>query len=523
MACGCPILGFLRMGSFFLPSNILSAIEKISNHPPTPLNSLHQNNRARLVSTRRISCNRKPRIYRTLHRNLRRPRLSRAKIHHRSIQHIPRIHRTNRARALRRTTHIHIPAPRARGHRQNSTCSSVNTLQRSSLHHRRFHPARLVHPHIIHHHIRRTGRRNIRRPRPVPAHRQIQQKIKRRIEHPSPIRRHIRRRANKIRLPPIVHINLNHKRRPDRPVNVTTRRRVIDSPSSRKRIHLRQAEVPAWRRARPMNRPLHFRRAQSVFRSSRRRNIFHDVELAARRPLRSRSHHPECRPQSRAHRQLHARFHPPVLKFSQSYAFHPRRSPRPGWSRLRAHSQRANNQMSLPILKRVRLFDVAHCRASGVLSRSANSGSAINFQLVIAPTVPANFMSPVARIRRRASHTGIEFIAPHRLTPILPVDPATSRGHRERDDQRRNRTSQRNSHRARQNNSLRPPCPNQKFVLHHDFSPHSRTPPLAVFFAPSRANSRPHHWPSFSHWYCPKSVLPTSSNLVITIISCSAI
>lgn len=218
-----------------------------------------------------------------------------------------------------------------------------------------------------------------------------------------------------------------------------------------------------------MNRPLHFRRPQSVRRSARRRNIFHDVHLAARGPPRPRTHHPERRPQSRPHRQLHASFHSPVLKFSQPHALHPRRSPRPSRSRLCAHSQRPNNQMSLPILKCIRLFSVAHRWHSGVLRTSGHSGRAINFQFMIAPTIPAHLIRPVARIRRRAAHAGIKFIAPNGLAPLLPVSLVSNRRYCQCGNQSHTRVSHCASRDAFQNIF---PCglfPNPEFILHYKF------------------------------------------------------
>ena len=175
-----------------------------------------------------------------------------------------------------------------------------------------------------------------------------------------------------------------------------------------------------------MNCRLNFSGPQSRSGSPRLRNIFHDVYLAPSRPFPGSPQHPERRPQSGANRKFQARFHPPVLKIFQPQSFESRGSPRSSHSRFFANFHCANNQMPMTVLKCIGIFCVARHRRR--IARRA-----INFQLMIAPSASANIKSPFTRIRCGAGFRGVEFVAPHRLTPRLRAGcNCKRRGHKRR-------------------------------------------------------------------------------------------
>ncbi len=130
------------------------------------------------------------------------------------------------------------------------------------------------------------------------------------------------------------------------------------------------------------------------------------------RPFSGSAQHPERRPQSRADRKFYARFHPPVLKIFQPQGFEARGSPRSSGSGFFAHFRSANNQMPMTVLKRIRISRVA-----GRRRRTARR--TINFQFVITPTTSAHIEGPFTRVGRGARFSGVEFVAPHRISPSL--------------------------------------------------------------------------------------------------------
>src|ERR1700730_423537 len=70
--------------------------------------------------------------------------------------------------------------------------------------------------------------------------------------------------------------------------------------------------------------------------------------------------------------------------------------------------------MPMTILKRIRMVGV-----TGRRRRAA--WRAINFQLVVAPSASADIVGPFACVGCCTSFSGVEFVAPHRISPRLRV------------------------------------------------------------------------------------------------------
>ena len=187
------------------------------------------------------------------HRDLGRSLVAVRKIKRSRIQRIARVDLATRLRRRRCARQKYPARPRLIGHIHTGCVSG----RRASLHRhrtrltqaRRRHRPRLIDPHIIHRHHRRRRRRLVcrTRPRSLASHRQIHQQEKWMIEHPALSRRNVTRRNHVKNFSWVVHIKLNHVRRPDRPISVPA-----GHVATGQRILLRQPFVAGI--SRPMQR-----------------------------------------------------------------------------------------------------------------------------------------------------------------------------------------------------------------------------------------------------------------------------
>src|ERR1039457_3500194 len=214
----------------------------------------------------------------------------------------------------------------------------------------------------------------VRRARPSTAHRDVEEEAKAVgiVEYPSPIGGNVVSGPNEVGRAPIVHIHLDHERRPDLSVDMTAR---IVYPAS-----IRQCDIRAKAEKAPagpegaMNRGLDDGRSKPS-RLSRFGHVLHDVHLAGEaRPDGPKQ--PEGRPEAGAGRQPHTRFQPPVLKILDSQRLETRGGPGPRRSGDGPGSEGLDREVSLAVLEDIRLVGLA----GGLHFRSA-----VSLQLPVAP------------------------------------------------------------------------------------------------------------------------------------------